>query len=228
MRAARRTASTTARSIGASSAYTQGGDWETSSLHLVGQSIEPKITSKNLLRRASSFDVTDNINVFLQSNWYENSNQSHAYPNEFFGGLNIAVDNAFLPAAIRAQLQAAGAQFVTMGTSNLDMGTVTIDTDRRLVRNVVGAEGRFAAFDTNWTWNAYFQGGVSKSRESAFNSLNLVKHALAVDAVVDSVGRDRVPLVAHQSEQRLYSVQPVRHRGELAGRAQLRARPAAA
>ena len=173
--------------VGASSAYTQGGDWQTSSLHLVGQSIEPKITSKNLFGRVG-FDVTDNINVFLQSNWYENSNQSHAYPNEFFGGLNIAVDNAFLPTAIRSQLQAAGAQFVTMGTSNLDMGTVTIDTDRRLVRNVVGAEGKFAAFDTNWTWNAYYQGGVSKSRESAFNSLNLVKHALAVDAVVDSSG----------------------------------------
>jgi outer membrane receptor protein involved in Fe transport len=169
---------------GTNFAFTQGGDWETSSLHLVGQSIEPKISSKNIFARAS-FDVTDDINVFLQSNWYENSNQSHAYPNEFFGGLVVNVDNAFLPTAVRTQAQALGYTRLVMGTSNADMGTVTIDTDRKLVRNVVGAEGRFNLFSTDWKWNAYFQGGVSESVESAYHSLNLVKHALAIDAVVD-------------------------------------------
>lgn len=169
---------------GTNFAFTQGGDWETSSLHLVGQSIEPKISSKNIFARAS-FDVTDDINVFLQSNWYENSNQSHAYPNEFFGGLLVSVDNAFLPAAVRAQAQALGYSRLVMGTSNADMGTVTIDTDRKMVRNVVGAEGRFTAFASDWKWNGYFQSGVSESVESAYNSLNLVKHAQAIDAVVD-------------------------------------------
>jgi outer membrane receptor protein involved in Fe transport len=172
---------------GTNFAFTQGGDWESASLHLVGQSIEPKITSKNLFARAS-FDITDDVSVFVQSNWYENSNQSHAYPNEFFGGLVVDVNNAFLPAAIRTQALAAGYSKLVMGTSNLDMGTVTIDTDRKLVRNVLGAEGRFNAFETNWTWNAYFQGGVSESVESAYNSLNLVKHAQAIDAVTDASG----------------------------------------
>ena len=172
---------------GSGSSFTQGGDWESSSLHLLGQSIEPKISSKNVFARVG-FDVSDDINLFVQSNWYENSNQSHAYPNEFFGGLNLAVDNAYLPATFRTQLQAAGAQFLTMGTSNTDMGIVTIDTDRKLVRNVVGADGKFSALGTDWKWNAYFQGGVSKSVESAFNSLNLTRFAQATDAVVDGNG----------------------------------------
>jgi iron complex outermembrane receptor protein len=169
---------------GSNFAYTQGGDWKDSSLHLVGQSIEPKITSKNIFSRVS-FDISDDFSVFLQSNYYANSNQSHAYPNEFFGGLVVNVDNAFLPEAVRTQAVAAGFNRLVIGTANADMGTVTIDTDRRVMRNVAGAEGRFGVFGSNWTWNAYFQGGVSKSEEAAFNSLNLVKHALAIDAVRD-------------------------------------------
>lgn len=166
-----------------SGSFTQGGDWEASSLHLVGQSIEPKLTMKNVFARAS-FDLTDNVEVYVQSSWYSNDDQSRAYPNEYFGGLNVSASNPFLPADVRARAQELGLTTLTMGTSNADMGTVTIDTKRRLVRNVVGAAGRFEAFETNWQWDAYFQGGVSESQEGAFNSLNMVRFAEAIDTVV--------------------------------------------
>ena len=166
-----------------SSAFTQGGDWQISSLHLVGQSIEPKLSMKNAFARVS-FDVTDDVAVYLQSSWYSNEDHSHAYPNEFFGGLSVRVDNPFLPAAVAARARALGLTTLTMGTSNADMGTVTIDTERKLTRNVLGLDGKFSAFETNWAWNAYFQGGVSKGFESAHNSLNLVRHAEAIDAVI--------------------------------------------
>lgn len=163
----------------------QGGDWETSSLHVRGQSLEPKLRSDNVFARVS-FDVTDNVEVYVQSNWYENRNRSNAYPNEYFGGLVVQSDNAFLPASVAARAQAAGPTF-TMGTSNFDMGTVSIDTGRKVIRNVVGANGSFDAFEKNWSWDAYYQNGISKSSESADNSLNLVRFAEAIDARVSPV-----------------------------------------
>ena len=166
-----------------SGAAMQGGDWETSSLHLVGQSSEPANRSDNVFLRAS-FDVLDNLQVYVQSNWYENSNQSHAYPNEYFGGLSVPLTNAYIPASVLSRLP-ANATSLSMGTSNADMGTVTIDTGRNLLRNLIGVNGEFDAFSKSWSWDAYYQNGVSKSSENAFNSLNITNFTQALDSVVD-------------------------------------------
>ncbi|MHB1207954.1 MAG: TonB-dependent receptor plug domain-containing protein, partial [Rhodospirillaceae bacterium] len=160
-----------------------GGDWLTSNLHTVGQSIEPSGGQRNLFARAS-YQVTDDIEVFLQSNWYENSNFSNAYPNDnYFGGLTIRTDNAFLPAAVRTQAQALGLTTLTMGTSLTELGPNAILTKHKVLRNVVGANGKADAFDTTWTWNAYFQTGVSMSSESSLNTLLFPAFTAAVDAV---------------------------------------------
>jgi outer membrane receptor protein involved in Fe transport len=165
-----------------SSSAMQGGAWQSSSLHLVGQSIEPKMSMQNVFGHIT-YDVTDNVEVYAQSSMYTNQNSSHAYPNEFFGGLTVQADNPFLPASVAAQAQALGLQTLLMGTSNADMGTVTIDTQRRVLRNILGADGKFDVLGKTWKWDAYFQGGISKSVEAAENSLNLAKHTQAVDAV---------------------------------------------
>ncbi|HEY4368038.1 MAG TPA: TonB-dependent receptor [Steroidobacteraceae bacterium] len=162
----------------------QGGAWQDSSLHVVGQSIEPKMDAKNVFARLS-YDVTDNIQAYVQSNWYENSDISHAYPNEFFGGLSVSVDNPFLPADVANQIRAQGLDHIVMGTTNGDIGTVTIDTSRKVVRNVVGLTGKLDMFNTDWSWDAYFQGGVAQSSENAYNSVNINKFTAATDAIVD-------------------------------------------
>jgi outer membrane receptor protein involved in Fe transport len=162
-----------------------GGDWLTSNLHTVGQSIEPSGGQRNLFARAS-YQVTDDIEVFLQTNWYENSNFSNAYPNDnYFGGLTIRTDNAYLPAAVRTQAQALGLTTITMGTSLTELGPNSILTKHKLLRNVVGANGKLDALDTTWTWNAYFQSGVSMSSESSLNTLYFPGFTAAVDAVVN-------------------------------------------
>jgi iron complex outermembrane receptor protein len=160
-----------------------GGDWLTANLHTVGQSIEPSGGQRNLFARAS-YQVTDDIDVYIQSNWYENTNFSNAYPNDnYFGGLTIRTDNAFLPASVRTQAQALGLTTITMGTSLTELGPNSILTKHRVVRNVVGANGKVDGFDTTWTWNAYFQSGVSMSSESSLNTLLFPAFTPAVDAV---------------------------------------------
>ncbi len=163
----------------------QGGDWEDSSLHLVGQSIEPRIGSRNLFARAS-FALTDATEIYFQSNWYKNSNYSHAYPNDgYFGGLMIQADNPFIPASVAAQIATLGITEFEMGHSLRDMGTVSIDTGRVVTRNVLGITGDFDAFGSSWGWDAYYQYGVSEGSESAYNSSNLVAVDEAMDSVID-------------------------------------------
>lgn len=170
--------------------FTQGGSWQASSLHLVGQSIEPKLNMKNLFGRAS-FDVTDNTEMYVQLSGYENEDLSHAYPNEYFGGVNVSVANPYLPASVHSAALAAGltdADQLTLGTTNGDLGTVTIDTQRKLLRGVFGFNGKFDMFNTNWTWDAYYEDGSSQSVEEAYNSVNLVRFSQATDAVVGPTG----------------------------------------
>ena len=160
-----------------------GGDWLTANLHTVGQSIEPSGGQRNLFVRAS-YAVTDEIEVFVQSNWYENSNFSNAYPNDnYFGGLTIKTDNAYLPAAVRTQALTLGLTTLTMGTSLTELGPNSILTRRKVLRNVVGLTGKMDAFDTAWTWDAYYQTGVSMGSESSLNTLYFPGFTAAVDAV---------------------------------------------
>ena len=160
-----------------------GGDWLTSNLHTVGQSIEPAQGARNLFLRAS-YQITDDMEVFVQSSWYENSNFSNAYPNDnYFGGLTIKTDNAFLPAAVRTQAQALGLTTLTMGTTLVELGSNSILTKRKVLRNVVGITGKADAFDSSWSWDAYYQTGVSMGSESSQNTLNFNNFPIAVDAV---------------------------------------------
>jgi outer membrane receptor protein involved in Fe transport len=163
----------------------QGGDWRSTSLHEIGQSIEPKFSSENLFARVS-YGITDNIEAFLQTNWYSNDNTSNAYPNDaYFGGMIVRADNPFLPASVAAQAQALGLQTLELGSSLRDMGGVVIDTSREVLRNVVGLNGGFNAWNVDWEWNAYYQHGESRSTEAAVNSANLVRHRESLDAVIN-------------------------------------------
>jgi len=163
----------------------QGGSWEDSSAHYDGQSIDPKMHAINGFGRIS-FDVTDNINVYEQSSYYQNQNMSHAYPNDwYFGGLFVSASNPFLPDSVAQAAADAGVDELELGTWFKDMGTVTLDTERKVWRNVLGATGDFGALDTQWTWDAYWEHGLSKSYESAYNSFMFPALADALDSTVD-------------------------------------------
>jgi iron complex outermembrane receptor protein len=168
-----------------SSSFFQGGDWQTAFAHTDGgQSLEPAQTTKNLFARVS-YDVTDNINVYFQSNWNHSDDFSHAYRNEYYGGITVAANNPFLPASIAAQAKALGLTSLSMGSTNADLGVVSIQNTRTVWRNVVGANGNFSVLDTDWGWDAYYQNGLSMNSESAFNDVNLKNYNNALAAVVN-------------------------------------------
>lgn len=161
-----------------------GGDYMYTSLH-GATSLEPKLSISNVFGRLS-YDVTDNLNVFVQSNWSSNKNFGYSFPYDvFYGGLEVPVDNPYMPASIAARAQALGLQTVELGTSFQDMGSIIQDNKRDVVRNVIGFNTKFDAFNTTWAWDGYYQYGTAETSEYARNSANMDRLDLALNAVLD-------------------------------------------
>lgn len=168
-----------------------GGDYQLSSLRGTS-SLEPELSIQNVFARLS-YDVTDDLNVYVQSNWNTNESFGYSYPHDiYYGGLVVPVDNPFLPASVAAQAQSLGLQELELGTSFGDLGSVINNNTRKVLRNVIGFNTRFDALGTDWNWDGYYQYGVSETGEYARHSANFDHLDLALDATRDPVSGEIV------------------------------------
>ena len=146
--------------------------------------LDPYGANQRLFTRASS-QFTDNINGFLQLSYSHSKGIGTDVYNFRVGNITVKADNAFIPssvAAIIATTTPAITQF-SMGSMLHDLGKVGNDSDRYTNRYVVGFNGDFDAFNKNWTWNAYYQKGISRTSARVTNSLRQDRFTLAIDAV---------------------------------------------
>lgn len=161
----------------------QGGEWKTNQARpLLSASLEPRLSRHNVFARLS-YQLGENVEVFAQSNWSHVNSLTYAYGNTFFGGINVSALHPYLPASVAAQASAAGVSMITMGTLNLDMGRNGLLNDRHTLRHVIGANGTFDAFDSNWTWDAYYQLGVSRNSNRVVDTRDTINYNKAIDSV---------------------------------------------
>jgi iron complex outermembrane receptor protein len=160
-----------------------GGDWRSTAVaDTGGQSLVPVASRQNLFTRVS-FDIADDVNVYAQVSWSHSHNLSAAVPNFYTGSLTIKSDNAFIPAPLAAALAAQGQTSFALGTVNGDVGAEKPVYDRRVLRMLVGAEGKLDAFDTSWKWDAHLSSGFAMGASAASNTVSNAQYALAIDAV---------------------------------------------
>ena len=162
------------------------GDWK-STIMPPNQSLDSPTTRQSMFTRAS-FDVMDNLNVYLQYSW--NYASVYSVDNYTYNIANISLkaDNAFFPASVAAQIAANKLTSVLIGTMNADLGVFGTLNNRTTRRLVAGAEGRFDAFDTAWSWNFYFQKGVTHSSEHTTGVAQRDKYTNAIDSVRNAQG----------------------------------------
>src|SRR5262249_2955764 len=108
--------------------YTVGGDWQSNPSNYEA-SLTPEQRSQRVFARLS-FDVTDNINVYGQYSWGGTHTIGGNEPNFYFGNLTVKSDNAFIPAATAARLNALGVTQFSFGTLNGDLPDWENDTFR--------------------------------------------------------------------------------------------------
>lgn len=163
-----------------------GGDWQATQVNGF-QSLDPEENRKSAFGRLS-FEVFDGVEVFGQASYAKSDNLGWLGVQLNQGNVTIRSDNAFIPAAVRARLQALGIAQFSLGTTNADLPIRKSDTSRELQRYVVGANGSFDLFAGSARWDVYFQKGISRTREMARDITNNARFALAQDAVFAPAG----------------------------------------
>ena len=166
--------------------WTVGGNWQANQYNNEG-TLDGAEKRQGIFTRVA-YDVNDNVNLFLQASWNNARVTQNSAPAFQLGNLTIKADNAFLPAAVAAQAQALKITQFAMGKFLTDLPVRGTDNRRRNLRVVVGGEGRIDAFDTTWTWNAYYQKGVTLASETLPRITNNASLAFAIDSVRNANG----------------------------------------
>jgi iron complex outermembrane receptor protein len=164
-----------------------GGSWASNQVASVrGGGMQPIQSRQDVFMRAS-YDITDDVQVYGHAAWAHLSSFSTGAPNFNPGNLVLKTDNAFIPANLLATLQAAGPT-VTMGTFNMDQDNFHSVNDRRVLRFLLGAEGKLDAFDTGWKWDAYLSVGENLNTLKSIGARDTTRFTLAIDAVRNANG----------------------------------------
>ena len=162
-----------------------GGDWASNNIQPAFD-LDPHQRNDNLFLRVA-YDITDNINVYVQYDYSQNKNWQHYFYPFLLGSATafvIKLDNAFLPASVRAAMIASGQTQIGLGSWNKDFGIVISDNSRITNRLNAGFEGKFDAFGSTWSWNAgYGYGSTKVALTSTVPSRS--RYTAAIDAVVN-------------------------------------------
>ncbi|MBB5708057.1 TonB-dependent receptor plug domain-containing protein [Sphingopyxis panaciterrulae] len=163
-----------------------GGDWQSTQVNSY-QSLDPSENRKSLFGRLS-YEVADWLNLFVQASYAKSKNIGHLGIQLNQGNVTIRSDNAFIPEEVRTRLDDLGIAEFKLGTTNANLPVRKNDTRRELQRYVVGANGSFDLFGSEARWDAYYQKGISRTREMARDISNNARLALAQDAVFAPAG----------------------------------------
>lgn len=165
--------------------FMRGGDWRTNDLrHL--NTIAPSESRQNAFARAT-YEVSPALNLTAQFSFVRAKTQADSTTPYMIGnsGPLIQIDNAYLPASVRARMAAAGLNTVRLGTLNQDLGVAYQVTDRQTLTYTLGANGVFKMFGSDWHWDSYGQYGESNNLATFPNNISRSRYAQAVDAVVN-------------------------------------------
>lgn len=167
--------------------WMQGGDWQYTTSGMLGtNSLQAEEDRQSIFGR-TSFDVTDSINVFAQASYTRYEGLSY-YINPTTLGMTIQRDNAFLPGSVAAAMDANALTTFSMATSNVDMPPSGSENRRETQRYVIGADGDLSAFGLGFTWNTYYQKGITDAHEQLTDTYNIQRLAWATDSVRDMSG----------------------------------------
>ena len=165
-----------------------GGDWRTTLAgHAGTNSLLPNEKRISLFNRVG-FDLTNDIEVYGQFSFNRYEGQSF-YQQTPSTGVTIRADNAFLLTqypGVAAAMAANGLASIAIGTSNGGFPVPGSDNRRDVYRYVAGAKGKVGVFGGSWSWDVYYQHGLTKSHEELTNTWNNARMALAQDAVLSN------------------------------------------
>lgn len=147
------------------------------------------------------FDVSERIRLFAEGTYGRNISEGLTNPARnngsirpvnscsqttlasALGSINVNIDNAYLPASVRSQMEDAGINCFSMGRTFRDpgMGQFRVhDGSPQVWRGVVGAQGDLFG---SWSWDTYAQYGTNTFEQNRIGNLNIPRFRRAIDAI---------------------------------------------
>lgn len=165
-----------------------GGAWQTSRFDPTID-LDMRLVTQTAFSRVS-YDIADDIEVYGEFGWGDARSKVGSVPNfrQAVTPITILSGNPFIPASIQAQMTTLGLASIPVGTLWGDVGHIVIDSRRIFRRFAGGADGKFDAFDSSWTWKAYYQNSSEHISSKNYHDLITPNYQAAIDAVRASNG----------------------------------------
>ena len=128
------------------------------------------------------FDFADNNEVYVSYNAGQVKTHNQPVNGQNRTNLTIQCANPFVPASIKAQCTTAGITSFLFGTPNTNLPNTRVDTDRRQYRVVAGLKGKFDVFDSNWSYDAYYERGINHTAVDVSNISLTPRYLAAINA----------------------------------------------
>lgn len=138
-----------------------------------------------------SYDLTPDHQLYFTANFGKVDSRFSPNPGAAKNAnLNIQCSNPFLPASIVDACARNNITSFQYGTSNAVFPeNIDVQPTRTQRRFVVGAEGKFALFGKDWSYDAYVTHGENKTNLDARNMTLNARYNAAIDAVRAPDGR---------------------------------------
>ena len=171
-----------------------GGDYRyASSSHVGSATLLPSEDRKSGFGRLS-WEFAPAFRVFAQAgyNHYKGKSFYQLTPSQTTpgsggagqtSGVEIKVDNPFLPTNIRTLMQANNLASIVISTGNSELPPQGSNISRDVYRFVGGFDGDFSMLGHDWKWGGYYQKGITKTHEQLINTWNYARMDAATDAV---------------------------------------------
>jgi outer membrane receptor protein involved in Fe transport len=163
----------------------QGGDWRETDASQEN-TLDSRISRQNLFSYAS-YDLTDNANIYAQFMYAITSTSAACCSGFDLGNITVTQANPFLRPDILAQMTATGVTSLTIGSLEGDQPRLQPHDTRRFNQYVIGSDGKFTLFGSNWTSKVYATISVSNLNARATQNEISSYFQNAVDAIRDPV-----------------------------------------
>ncbi|MYM66696.1 TonB-dependent receptor [Pseudoduganella sp. FT55W] len=135
-----------------------------------------------------SWNLDDDNEIYVTGNWAQVTSAFSPNPGAAKqGNLSIKCDNAYLPASVAAGcVSGYPTGVMSVGTSNGEFpANISVNPMRTQRRGVIGANGKFALFGKDWSYDAYAEHGENTTVIHVNNITLNPRYNFAIDAIKD-------------------------------------------
>lgn len=130
------------------------------------------------------FDVNPDNEIYATFNMARVTTNNQPNPGAQNSGLTLSCSNPYVPASIMAACATNGITSFRYGTDNAMLPNIHVNTSRRQLRLVLGADGKLNLGGGNWRYDAYYERGEEISDIRVHNILLTPRYRQAIQATV--------------------------------------------